>query len=277
VIVVTDSNATVPSALVKELDIRVVPLLLNVGGKSMKDGLEITPNEFYRQQRIKKYTAKSSSPSVADFVNAYKGGIGSTKGIVSIHLPVTLSGTLEVAETASRLVEDVEIRVLDSNSVAMGQGFVVIEAARAAAEGKNLDEVIHQAQDISRRIRFFAMLDTLEYLQRGGRIGGLAAVVGMALQVKPVVTMRAGQVEPLAKPRTKTRALDFMLDKMKDDIGNKPVHFAVLHTDVQDDAERFKQLLHSTFDCVEMYITELTPVMGAHSGPGVLGTAYYTD
>jgi fatty acid-binding protein DegV len=99
----------------------------------------------------------------------------------------------------------------------------------------------------------------------------------MALQVKPVVTMRAGRVEPLAKPRTKTRALDFMLDKMKDDIGNKPVHFAVLHTDVQDDAERFKQLLHSTFDCVEMYITELTPVMGAHSGPGVLGTAYYTD
>lgn len=276
-IVVTDSNATVPAVLVKELDIKVVPLLLNVGGKSMKDGLEITPNEFYRQQRIQKYTAKTSSPSVADFLNAYKGGIGSAKGIVSIHLPVTLSGTLEVAETASRLVEGVEIKVVDSNSVAMGQGFVVIEAARTAAEGKNLEEVVHRAQEISRKVRFFAMLDTLEYLQRGGRIGGVAALVGMALQIKPVVTMRAGRVEPLAKPRTKTRALDYMLDKMKDDIGSKPVHVAVLHTDVRDDAERLKQILHSTFDCVEMYITELTPVMGAHSGPGVLGAAYYTD
>jgi DegV family protein with EDD domain len=277
VIVVTDSNATVPPDILQELDIKVVPLILNIGGKSFKDGLDITPNEFYRQQRILKYTLKTSSPSVVDFLNVYKLGMGSSKGIVSIHLPGILSGTLEVARTASQLVEGVEIIVMDSNSVAMGQGFVVIEAARVAAEGKSLNEVKQRARDISQKMHFIAMLDTLEYLQRGGRIGGVAALMGMMLKIKPVVTMRAGRVEPLAKPRTKTKALEYIMDQMKNEIGKKPVHIAVLHTDVQDEAVRFSQLLKSTFDCVEMFITELTPVMGAHGGPGVLGTAFYSD
>lgn len=275
--VVTDSSANIPLELVRDLDIQVVPLMLNVGGDILRDGVDITPGEFYRKQREQKFSAKTSSPSVADFLHAYTAQPVPREGIVSIHLPSRLSGTLEVARTASSLIDEADVQVVDAQSVAIAQGFVVIGAARAAYEGKDIRTVIESAQRIALKVHFFAMLDTLEYLHRGGRIGGVQALMGMMLRIKPIVYLVDGRVEPLAKTRTKTKALDFMLERIKLLSGGCPIHAAVLHSDAGAEAEDFRSRIEKRFDCLELYVTELTPVMGAHSGPGVLGLAFYAD
>ena len=277
VLVVTDSNANIPPDLVRELDIRVVPLLLNVGGNVYKDGIDITPAEIYSRQREQKVPVKTSSPSVADFLQAYTAKPHPGRQIVSIHLPARLSGTLEVALTASRLIDDADIRVVDAQSVAIAQGFVVMQAARTAKGGGDMQAVIDSALMVAGKVRFFAMLDTLEYLYRGGRIGGVRALMGNLLRIKPVVHLVDGRVEPLAKTRTRARALEIMLDILEKEAEDSPLHAAVLHTDEWSQAKKLRDLVDQRFDCKEIFITELTPVMGAHSGPGVLGLSFYVD
>lgn len=277
VLVVTDSNANIPPDLVRELDIRVVPLLLNVGGNVYKDGVDITPAEIYSRQREQKVHVKTSSPSVADFLQAYTAKPHPGRKIVSIHLPARLSGTLEVARTASRLIDDADIRVVDAQSVAIAQGFVVMQAARTAKGGGDMQAVIDSARRLAGKVRFFAMLDTLEYLHRGGRIGGVQALMGMLLNIKPVVHLVDGRVEPLAKTRTRARALEIMLDILEKEAKDSPIHAAVLHTDEWSQAKKLRDLVDQSFECKELFITELTPVMGAHSGPGVLGLSFYVE
>jgi DegV family protein with EDD domain len=277
VIVVTDSTATIPEPLLQELDIRIVPVLLNFAGRSYRDGIDITPTEFYRRLRANKHLPTTSAPSVGDFLRVYVAAAQEAAGIVSIHLPPHLSVTFEAAVVASRLVDGLPIRVVNSRSATMAQGFVALEAARTAAAGGDLEAVVTRAEEVAGQVRFFAMLDTLEYLYRGGRIGGAAALLGSMLQIKPVVYLVDGRVEPLAKPRTRGRAVDCMLQRMAVEVGGRPVHAAVMQADACEEAEKLRGRLTKQFQCVELYVTEFTPVMGAHSGPGVLGLAFYVD
>jgi DegV family protein with EDD domain len=159
----------------------------------------------------------------------------------------------------------------------MGQGFVVLEAARAAASGADLDEVVARAEEVARRVHVLAALDTLEYLHRGGRIGGAAAFLGSMLQIKPIVYVADGIVAALAKPRTMSRAVQLMLKEIARRTGSRPLHVAVLHADVLDAAEELRQQIHDRFECIELHITEFTPVMGAHAGSGVLGVAFHAE
>jgi DegV family protein with EDD domain len=159
----------------------------------------------------------------------------------------------------------------------MGQGFVVLEAARAAAAGANLDEVVARAEEIARRVHVLAALDTLEYLHRGGRIGGATAFLGTMLKIKPIVYVADGEVVAFAKPRTMSRAIQLMLQEMARRAGNRPLHVAILHADALDGAKKMREQIEKQFNCIELYITEFTPVMGAHAGSGVLGIAFYAD
>jgi DegV family protein with EDD domain len=153
----------------------------------------------------------------------------------------------------------------------------VIEAARAAAAGLDLEGVVERAEEVSSKIHLLATIGTLTHLHRGGRIGGAVALLGAMLQVKPVLSLTDGHVEVFARPRTQSKAVQIMVEEMAVRVGGKPVHIAILHADMLEDAEVLRQQVEGQFDCVELYVTELTPVMGAHTGPGVLGVVFYVD
>jgi len=277
VLVVTDSSATLPADLVEKLGIQVVPIILNMNGRTYRDSVDIMPSEVYRRLRTSEQLPTTAAPSVGDFVRVYASAAQQVPGIVSIHLPQDLSATYNVARTSSELVDGIPIRLIDSQSVAMGQGFVVLEAARAAAAGAPLDAVVARAEHVAREVHVLATLDTLEYLHRGGRIGAAAALMGSMLQIKPVIYVAGGIVSPFAKPRTKSRAVRLMVDEIARKAEGRPLHLSVFHADVPDEAEALRQTVDERFDCIELYVTEFTPVMGVHAGAGVVGVAFYSE
>jgi len=277
VAVVTDSSANVPEHLVQQLDIRIVPILLAINGQTFRDGENITASNVYQRLRTSRHMPTTSAPSVGDFVRVYAAAAQEASGIVSIHLSPKFSATYKVAMTASQLVDGAPIRLINCHTAAMGQGFVVLEAARAAAAGTDLSAVLARAKTVASKVNLLATLDTLEYLHRGGRIGGAAALVGTVLQIKPVLYVADGHVDVYAKPRTRSRAIRIMLERMAEQAAGRPLHAAILHADVIEEAEALRQQIAAQFDCAELYITELTPVMGAHTGPGVLGVVFYAE
>ncbi len=277
VVVVTDSTATIPAHLVQQLDIRVVPILLTLNGQSYRDGIDITNQEVYRRLREGGTLPTTAAPSIGDFLRVYAAAAQETSEVVSIHLPPDLSATYTTAVTASQLVDGVTIRILNCQSVAMAQGFVVLEAARAAATGADLEAVLARAEQVAARTCLLASLDTLKYLHRGGRIGGASALLGSMLQLKPIVYVADGHVEAFARPRTMPKAIRIMLQYMADQADGRPLHVAVIHADVPEEAEALRQQVAERFDCAELYVTEFTPVMGVHAGPGVLGLAFYVE
>lgn len=277
VVVVTDSSATVPANLAERLNIRVVPIVLAISGFVFQDGVDITAPEVYRLLRDGKHAPTTSAPSIGDFLRVYAAAAQEASGIVSIHLSPKLSATYSAASAASELVEDVPIRVLNCRTAAMGQGFVVLEAARKAAEGASMEAVAARAHEVAAKMNVLATIGTLEYLHRSGRIGGAAALLGTVLQIKPVLYLADGHVDVFARPRTKSKAVRIMLDQIAEQANGQPLHVAVLHADVPEEAERLRQEISEEFRCDELYVTELTPVMGAHTGPGVLGVAFYEE
>jgi DegV family protein with EDD domain len=277
IIVVTDSSATVPARLAQQLDIRVVPIILNINGYSFRDGVDITAAAVYRWLRNNQNLPTTSAPSVGDFLRTYANAAQHASGIVSIHLSPKLSATFNAAHAASQLVDEVPIRVFDCHTAAMGQGFVVLEAARAATAGGDLDAVVARAEEVANKMDLLATLGTLEYLHRGGRIGGAATLLGTMLQIKPVLCLADGHVDVLARPRTQSKAIRLMLQRMAQVTNGHRIHAAILHADVPEEAEALRQKVAEQFDCAELYVTELTPVMGAHTGPGVLGIVFYNE
>jgi DegV family protein with EDD domain len=277
VVIVTDSSANVPPGLVQQLDIRVVPIVLAINGYAFQDGVDITPAQVYSLLREGKHAPTTSAPSIGDFLRVYVAAAQEAACVVSIHLSPSLSATYNVAVAASQLVEHVPVRVVDCPTAAMGQGFAVLEAARAAAAGAGPEAVIARAREVASKVQLLATIDTLEHLRRGGRIGGAAALLGAALRIKPVLSLAGGRVDVVARPRTQSRSLHVMLREMAAAVDSQRLHAAVLHASAPEEAEELRQRIERQFDCSELLVTELTPVMGAHTGPGVLGVAFYVE
>jgi DegV family protein with EDD domain len=276
--VVTDSASNLPKEVAEGHGITVVPVCLHWNGRVYRDGVDITPDEVYRRLRTSQDLPSTAAPSVGDFLQAYLRLGQNADGIVSVHLPVELSGTISSARVAADLAkEEVTVHVLDAGTVAMGAGFVSLAAARTAHQGASLTDVVAVAQKLSPRVRVFAMLDTLEYLHRGGRIGKAAALLGIALRIKPILHINSNVVDVLAKPRTSSSAMRVMLDEMERMVGNRPVHVAVLHADAPEKARQLREQVELRFHSVEMMTCAFTPVMGTHTGPGVLGLAFYAE
>jgi DegV family protein with EDD domain len=277
VVVVTDSSATIPEHLVRDLGIVVVPIRLNLDGKSYRDGIDITPSEFYRRLRATGSAPTTSAPSVGEFAAVFEDAAQGALGVVAIHVARSLSSIHDTAVTAARSIKGTDVRVVDAEAATMAHGFVVLEAARAAAAGAGIDIVEQTALEMRPRVRFYVLLDTLEYLHRGGRVGSVARLMGTALQIKPVINLVDGHIEPYARPRTRKKATARVLQAMRDEVGTLPVHVAVLHADVPDEAQELHDRVSRGFDCRELLMAEFTPVMGAHTGPGVLGVAFYAE
>ncbi len=274
--VVTDSVACLPPELAEVHGIRIVPIRIILGERIFRDGIDVTAEEVYAWQRAG-IMPISSQPSVGDFLETYRELARQAEGIVSIHVSAAMSGTYNAALLAAQMVPEVPIRVIDSQAAAMAQGFLVLEAARAAEQGASLDEIVARVEALRPRLRFFAVLETVTYLIRSGRAPALAALAVDVLQIKPILTMQNGRIEVLSKVRTRRRAIEEMVERMARDVGDRPVHAAVFHAAALEEAEALRQQILARFDCRECYLTAFSPVMGLYAGPGVLGLAYYTE
>lgn len=274
---VTDSVANLPPELVERYSIAVIPLLVTFGQEVFRDGVDMTPAQFYRRLREDKHLPTTSIPSIGDFLTLFHRLAGEAEAIACIHLAHELSGTMAIAEEVGQMFKEVPVHVVDSRSAAMAQGFVVLEAARVAAEGGDLAAVVARAREMILRVNLVVTMDTLEYLYRGGRIGRAARLIGSALQFKPILSVEDGMVDALERPRTRAKAVRRILEIMATRVRGQPVHAAVIHADALEEAERLRQEVASLFNCRELYVTGLTPVMGTHAGPGVLGMAWWSE
>ena len=278
VAIVTDSSASLPARLARDLGVQVVRIVLALNGQVLRDGIDITPGELYGLLRHSNHIPTTSAPSIGDFLRVYASAAETASGIVSIHMSSRLSATLNSAAAASQLVDDVQIRVLDCQTAAMGQGFVVMEAARAAAEGADLETVVARARAVASRIQLLASIDTLEYLHRGGRIGAAARLFGTALNLKPLLAIKDGMVHPVTKVRSRRKALATLFQLLDEELaGKEGIHMAVLHVAAPEEAARLAEQLVERFHPVEMLHTECGPVVGTHAGPGTVGVVYYSE
>jgi len=277
VAVVTDSVANLPPELVERYSITIISLLVAFGPKVFRDGVDMTSAQFYRRLGEDKHLPTTSTPSMGDFLGLFHRLAREAEAIACIHLAHEFSGTVAIAEEVGQSFKEVPVRVVDSRSAAMAEGFVVLEAARMAAKGGDLVAVVVRARGMIPRVNLVVMLDTLKYLYRGGRIGRAARLMGSALQFKPVLSVENGAVDALERPRTWPKAVRRILEIMAARVRGRPVHAAVVHADALDKAEQLRQKVASLFNCRELYVTDLTPVMGTHAGPGVLGVAWWSD
>jgi DegV family protein with EDD domain len=273
VAVLTDSTAYLPPHLLEQYDIDVVPLYVVLPGRSGREGREIGPDDVARALAVRGQRVSTSRPTPGDFVLAFRHRLeqGADR-LVSIHLSSELSGTCDAARLAAAQVGEHLVTVIDSRSAAMGVGFPVLAAARAAADGASAQDVAEVARATAAATRTFFVVDTLEHLRRGGRIGSAAAVLGSALAVKPLLNMRNGQVLPLEKVRTFARALSRLVQRAVEAAGEGPVSVAVHHLAAPERAERLaSELRHRLPALGELFVSELGAAIGAHVGPGAVG------
>lgn len=279
--VVTDSTANLPPGLAEEYGIRVVPVKSIFGDQTFRDGVDITPTQFYEMLAKAPELPTTSQPSVGDFVEVYAPLGKEVEGIVSIHLSDLLSGTIRSALAARELLSDVPIEIIDSRSVSLGLGLIVLAAARAAQAGNTFREVAEVARDLVPRMNVLFVVDTLKYLQMGGRIGRASALLGTALRIKPLLHLNEGEVHPLERVRSKNKATERMLEIMEQRLeaekSGSVLHAAVVHAARPDEAETLRAKVLSRFEPTEFYLTDLTPALGIHAGPGTLGLGWYVD
>ena len=282
VAIVTDTTACVPQEQVERYDIEVVPVQLIIDNKSYRDGIDISPSEFYAKLRNVKKMPTTSSSSPEPYLEAYHKASQKAKSILCLTEPSKFSAMFDSAkvavETTMKTTRNIVIEVMECTTAAAGQGLVALAAARAAAQNKSLDEVIRITRNVMSRTNLFATLDTLQYLARSGRVPQAAALVNSILNIKPVFSLNHKDAHTVALPRTTKSATNRILKLMEADIDkNQALHVAVMHADAPEQAEILKKRISAQFKCSELFITEFTPVMGVHTGPGLFGVAYYTQ
>jgi DegV family protein with EDD domain len=281
VAIVTDSIACLTRELVEQYGIVIAPISIYSGGKVYKDWVDITPTEAYELFLKDPESFATSPASPGRYLEAYREASNQTKTILCVTLSSKLSTGYDMAcvakEQAKTELPRVFIEVLDSQMVTAAQGFVALAAARAAAEGKGMAEVVKAAEEIRSRANFLVLLDTIRYVYRTGRIPKVASQVGSILKIKPILTMSSGLVRFSGAVRSKEHGIDRILQMMKDKVGQSAVHVAVMHAYALEEAERLKERVASEFNCVELWLTEFSPVMGYATGTGTLGFAFYRD
>jgi|SRR5581483_6194384 len=278
--IVTDSTACIPPELAVELEIEVVPVHLIFGGRTFVDSLTDDTSEFYALLARSGERPTTAAPSPGMFLQAVQRALSRADAVLVITVSAQFSAMYDSARAALELARaeapHAELRLLDSRNAAMAQGFVALEAARAAARGATIDDVLSTAEAMVPRVRLLAMLDTLTYLARSGRVPRVAAWAAGMLQVKPVVRFSASDIKLAARTRTRPRALGKMVDLLAQDAGARPLHLAVHHANAPADAERLLAGARARCDVVESYVTEFTQVMGVHTGPGLVGYAWWS-
>lgn len=273
VAVVTDSTSDLPPQLTRARSVTVVPLTLNLDGRSLLDGVDITPADFYRKLPSATTHPTTSQPSAGRFAEVYSALLADHDAIVSIHISEKLSGTYASARQAADMVDPARIRVVDSELVSMSLGLVTLVAATMASRGAEVETIEAKVLGMRSQVQTYFSVATLEFLRRGGRIGRASAMLGSVLQVKPVLCIRDGLVTPLERVRTFERALNRVVELTREVDRGHGVCVIVGHADSEADAERIGRELEPIAET--FMIQPLGPVVGAHAGPGVVGVGCY--
>ena len=276
VAVVTDSTAGLPLDLALQHGLHVIPLWVRSGEKSYQDGEDLAPEQFYSMLAVAPDLPTTSQPSAGEFLELYLELAGQAEAIVSVHISTELSGTVASALAARQMFHDVPVHVVDSRSTSMGLGLIALAAARAAAEGQDGKQVAAAAERLVPWTSMIFVVDSLEYLRKGGCIGGASALAGSLIRIKPILHIDEGRIEALDKVRTRGKAIDRLLEIVAERVRDAgPIHAAVVHAAAPAEAEALWDRLAHTFDLTELHLAEISPAIGTHVGPGTVGVAFY--
>jgi len=266
-----------PSDIARKYGIYVAPLHLIWDSKTYRDGIDIQPDDFFKRMRRSPTLPTTSGAIQAEFFEIFQSLRGKVDGVAVFLVSSDLSAACNSARIAAELVPDLRIEMVDSRTATIGLGFAAVAAAKAAIAGSDMDEVVRIGKSILKKVKVYVAVDTLDYLQRGGRVSLPAAMVAKFLHVKPLLALRDGKAVPLARPMTSAAARKRLLRYMRQDSKDSPLHVGIMHADAPDEAEALRSETEAQFRCAEVVVGSFTPIMGAHTGPGLIGIAFYNE
>lgn len=280
VAVVTDSTASIPESMLKELNIHVVAYYIHRGKEVLRDLVTIQRDEFLHWLPTATSLPTTASPGPGDYLDMYKSLImGGVQSILSIHMTSKGSGAYQAAKVAQSMLQEenpqVRIEVVDTQNVSLCQGWIAIEAARGALLGLSLDDMLASVKKMLPVTRMVQTADTLKYLYMGGRIGMAKRLVGTLLNIKPLIGMKDGVIIALGQARSRMQAYTAMSEMVSDAIGSGKAKVAYVHAGALEEVEKIRQIVEGKVEVVESFFAELSPALAVHTGPGTAGLCYY--
>jgi DegV family protein with EDD domain len=278
VAIVTDSTSYIPKELVAKHNITVIPQVLIWGNETLRDDIDIKPDQFYERLKTATVMPSTSQAMPKTFMDHYQPLLDQGFEILTIVVSEKLSGTYSSAIQANSMLEGASIEVVDSQSTSMAMGFMVLEAARRAEQGASLQDLRDFVEGIKHKSGVLLTVDTLEFLHRGGRIGGGARFLGTALNIKPILELKEGKIEAVERVRTRKKAVARLLDLTEERIGvGNKVRLASLHAQAAEEARDLLDQAKSRFNVIESVYSTVSPVVGTHVGPGTIGLAFLRE
>jgi DegV family protein with EDD domain len=282
VAVLTDSTASIPEALLKDLNIRTVAYYIHRGQEVLRDLVTIQREEFLNWLITAKVLPTTASPGPGDYFEAYEAlAKEGHDEIISIHMTSKGSGAYQAALVAQSMINEedpgVHVEVVDTRNVSLCQGWMAIEAARAALTGLRLEEVVAKVKSMVPVTHMIQTADTLKYLYMGGRIGKATNLLGSLLNIKPLIGMADGEIVPLGVARSRGHAYQAIADKVEETVGKGRARIAYVHAGAKQEVERLKQIVENKVDVVESFIGELSPALAVHTGPGTAGLCFFPE
>jgi fatty acid kinase fatty acid binding subunit len=276
--IVTDSGSGIGPDVAQQYSISVVPLYVHFGNDTFREGVDIQLPEFLSRLKSAPQLPTTSQPSAGDFFELYKALTADGSEIISIHLSSKLSGTVASAHAAREMLPEARIHVVDTQSISAAQYVMAVEAARMAAAGRDVQAILARLDQLIAGFHIYFVVDTLEYLEKGGRIGKAAALLGTALQMKPLLALEDGIVEPKERIRSKSKAVARMQElAVQETAGRKCCYLGILHAAAAREAEQLKADLVSQLVPGETIMSEVGPIITTHTGPGVVGAVFYAE
>lgn len=275
--IVTDSTSYLPKEFIQKHNISITPLVLIWGDEMFQDGVDIQPAEFYSRLKTAKVMPTTSQATPATMHSVFQGLVDQGFDVLGMFISSKLSGTMQSAIQAKEMMGTAseKVTLVDSQSTSIALGFQVLAAARAKEAGASFQECVALAEKAHEKTGIYFAVDTLEFLHRGGRIGGAQRFIGSALNLKPILAVKEGKVEGVERIRTKSKAHDRILELVADQVkGKSNVRIAALHANASEDAKSLLDRAANEIKPVETILSELSPVVGTHTGPGTIGLAF---
>ncbi len=277
--ILTDTTASIPHRLIEKLRIEIVPYYIHRGLVTLRDMVDVKPGEFADWLAEAKRLPTTSNPAPGDYLRGLKNLADRVRGIIVLTMTSKGSGAYQSCRAAVEMLQertpDVQVEVVDTLQVAMSQGWVAIEAARAARDGLDFESVLHRAREVARQGMMIQTADTLRYLHMGGRIGKAQHLVGSLLNIKPIIGMEDGEIVALATTRSRLRAYRRIVELMQERVGEGAhIRVAFMHVAAREKLETLQAMVTERFDCTETIVTELSPALAVHSGPGTVGVSF---
>lgn len=282
VAVVTDSVASIPVKMMEQLKIEFVPYYIHRGSDTLRDLVTATGESFYAWMKTATEIPKTANPAPGEYLQKYLDLAGQgVREIISIHISSKGSGAVAAASAAKQILADklpnIKVQIIDTLNVQMCQGWMAIEAARAAMKGHSLKEITEKVRQMIPVTKMMQTADTLKYLYLGGRIGRAKHLAATMLDIKPIISMEDGEIVSLGQARTRKKVYRQMVDKLEALAGQSAIKIAYVHASAQEEAERLRGMVEQRVEVVETIITELSPALGVHTGPGTVGFCFFPD